>query len=106
VLPVSGYDGEEANLSAMVTGKPPILFSVAHPYTYESRSAVDVLGRWKAGLPLPEGVDRMPNARHEGQRRAVAQGQPSGIALPPPAGDCYSNYKKLWGKAYMTVVRI
>jgi ABC-type sugar transport system substrate-binding protein len=99
-IAVGGYNGDEPNLVAMIKGTPRIDFTVAYGYTYFSWTAADVLGRWKAGLPVPQGLDQMPNMLVTKDNAAeLLKGNPKGSTFPAPAGDWQGNYRKLWGKA-------
>jgi ABC-type sugar transport system substrate-binding protein len=96
---VGGYNGDEPNLAAMISGDPRIDFTVAYGYTYFSWTAADVLGRWKAGLPIPEGLDQQPNQLVEKDNAAeLLKGNPAPSVFPAPAGDWQGDYKKLWGQ--------
>jgi ABC-type sugar transport system substrate-binding protein len=101
-IPVGGYDGEPPNDKDMLTGKPPIAWSIGHPYDYESWIAADVLGRWKATLPIPTGLDQMPIMLVTKANAAeLLKGNPpgSGSSYPAPSGDWQGAFKKLWHKA-------
>jgi ABC-type sugar transport system substrate-binding protein len=98
-IAVGGYNGDEPNLAAMVSGEPRIDFTVAYGYTYFSWNAADILGRWKANLPLPEGLDQQPNQLVEKDNAAeLLKGNPAPSVFPAPEGDWQGNYKTLWGQ--------
>ena len=97
---VGGYNGDKANLDAMIAGKPRIDFTVAYGYVYYSWTAVDVLGRLKAHVPFKDGLDTQPNMLVQKDNAAeLLKGNPAPWTFPAPAGDWQGTYKKLWGTA-------
>jgi ABC-type sugar transport system substrate-binding protein len=99
-IAMGGWDGDKANLVAMVTGKPRIDWSVAHPYDYEAWAAADAIGRLQAGAPLPQGLQEMPlTLVTKANAPELLKGNPLPSTYPAPPGNWQGTFEKLWGKA-------
>jgi ABC-type sugar transport system substrate-binding protein len=99
-IAMGGWDGDKANLVAMVTGKPRIDWSVAHPYDYEAWAAADVIGRLKAGAPLPAGLQEMPlTLVTKANAPQLLKGNPAPSTYPAPPGNWQGTFEKLWGQS-------
>jgi ABC-type sugar transport system substrate-binding protein len=99
VIPIGGWDGDPPNITALITGSPPLTWTVAHPYDFEAWTGADVLGRWKAGQPFPKGLGQMPLMLVTKANAAeLAKGNPAGSTYPAPPGDWQGKFLKLWGK--------
>lgn len=92
-IAVSGYNGDAAVVSAIMTGTPaPMAFTVGMPQTYSEWAGADVLGRVLNKLPIWEGTDSLPSTlinKSNGDKYLKSD--------PAPEGDWRATFKELWG---------